>query len=164
MFQFRAFPSYGYLIHRTILEYCSSVLPHSEISGSQLICSSPKLFAACHVLHRLLMPRHSPCALISLTYVEENFAPLRPPSGEHPVCSVSSSSPPRTRLRWASRRFKRQNLCFLRLKCFPQCCFLSAILRSRPLLPCFYICSLCSVFKVQCRSCDRWWRIAGSNR
>ena len=67
MFQFRAFPSYGYLIHRTILEYCSSGFPHSDISGSSLICSSPKLFAACHVLHRLLMPRHSPCALISLT-------------------------------------------------------------------------------------------------
>ena len=42
--------------------------PHSDISGSQDICSSPKLFAAYHVLHRLLMPRHSPCALISLTY------------------------------------------------------------------------------------------------
>ena len=69
MFQFRAFPSYGYLIHRTIPEYCSGVLPHSEISGSTLICSSPKLFAACHVLHRLLMPRHSPCALFSLTYL-----------------------------------------------------------------------------------------------
>ena len=68
MFQFRAFPSYDYFIHRTILEYCSSVLPHSDISGSSLICSSPKLFAACRVLHRLLMPRHSPCALFSLTY------------------------------------------------------------------------------------------------
>ena len=77
MFQFRAFPSYGYFIHRTILEYCSSVLPHSEISGSTLICSSPKLIAACHVLHRLLMPRHSPCALISLTFAKRNCTPLR---------------------------------------------------------------------------------------
>ena len=67
MFQFRAFPSYDYFIHRTIPEYCSGVFPHSDISGSLLICSSPKLFAACHVLHRLLMPRHSPCALHSLT-------------------------------------------------------------------------------------------------
>ena len=67
MFQFRAFPSYAYLIQRTILEYCSSGFPHSEISGSTDICSSPKLIAACHVLHRLLMPRHSPCALYSLT-------------------------------------------------------------------------------------------------
>ena len=51
---------------------CTSavVLPHSDISGSTLICSSPKLFAACHVLHRLLMPRHSPCALISLTFIK----------------------------------------------------------------------------------------------
>ena len=28
------------------------------------ICSSPQLIAACHVLHRLWEPRHSPCALI----------------------------------------------------------------------------------------------------
>ena len=69
MFQFRAFPSYDYFIHRTIHRYCLCGFPHSEISGSTLICSSPKLIAACHVLHRLLMPRHSPCALISLTYL-----------------------------------------------------------------------------------------------
>jgi hypothetical protein len=31
------------------------------------ICASPQLFAAYHVLHRLLVPRHPPCALISLT-------------------------------------------------------------------------------------------------
>ena len=67
MFQFRRFPTYCYLIHSTLLEVCSSGLPHSDISGSMLICSSPKLFAAYHVLHRLLMPRHSPCALYSLT-------------------------------------------------------------------------------------------------
>ena len=41
--------------------------PHSEISGSMLICSSPKLFAAYHVFHRLPVPRHSPCALVRLT-------------------------------------------------------------------------------------------------
>ena len=34
-----------------------------------LICSSPKLFAACHVLHRLPMPRHSPYALLCLNYL-----------------------------------------------------------------------------------------------
>ena len=41
--------------------------PHSEISGSKLVCSSPKLIAACHVLHRLSTPRHPPSALSSLT-------------------------------------------------------------------------------------------------
>ena len=68
MFQFRRFPTYAYLIQRTLTEYCSAGFPHSEICGSKLMCSSPQLIAACHVLHRLLMPRHSPCALISLTY------------------------------------------------------------------------------------------------
>jgi hypothetical protein len=38
-------------------------LPHSEISGSKRVCRSPKLIAAYHVLHRLLAPRHSLCAL-----------------------------------------------------------------------------------------------------
>ena len=42
-------------------------LPHSDICGSVLVCSSPQLFAAYHVLLRLLVPRHSPCALCSLT-------------------------------------------------------------------------------------------------
>ena len=31
------------------------------------MCRSPELIAACHVLLRLLMPRHSPCALFRLT-------------------------------------------------------------------------------------------------
>ena len=46
-------------------EVCSCGFPHSDISGSRDICSSPKLFAAYHVFHRLLVPRHPPCALIA---------------------------------------------------------------------------------------------------
>ena len=42
-------------------------LPHSEIPGSMDICSYPRLIAAYHVLHRLPVPRHPPCALCSLT-------------------------------------------------------------------------------------------------
>ena len=68
MFQFRRFPACAYFVQRRLTEYCSAGFPHSEICGSKLMCSSPRLIAACHVLHRLLMPRHSPCALISLTY------------------------------------------------------------------------------------------------
>ena len=66
MFQFRRFPTYAYLIQRTLIRYCRIGFPHSEILGLTLMCSSPRLIAACHVLHRLLMPRHSPCALYSL--------------------------------------------------------------------------------------------------
>ena len=38
-------------------------LSHSEILGSKIICISPRLIAAYHVLHRLREPRHPPCAL-----------------------------------------------------------------------------------------------------
>ena len=47
----------------------ASEFPHSEICGSMLICSSPQLIAACHVLLRLPVPRHPPCALIHLNLV-----------------------------------------------------------------------------------------------
>ena len=40
--------------------------PHSEIRGSTIARISPQLIAACHVLHRLLAPRHPPNALIAL--------------------------------------------------------------------------------------------------
>ena len=40
--------------------------PHSDIRGSKLTRSSPQLIAACHVLHRLLEPRHPPNALMTL--------------------------------------------------------------------------------------------------
>ncbi len=43
--------------------------PHSDIHGSINICFSPWLFAAYHVLLRLLVPRHSPYALCSLTFL-----------------------------------------------------------------------------------------------
>ena len=49
-------------------EVSSCRFPHSEIHGSKDICSSPWLFAAYHVFHRLLVPRHPPCALIRLTF------------------------------------------------------------------------------------------------
>ena len=37
--------------------------PHSDTRGSTAICASPRLFAAYHVLLRLMEPRHPPCAL-----------------------------------------------------------------------------------------------------
>ena len=69
MFQFRRFPAYTYFIQCTLTEYCSAGFPHSDISGSLRMCRSPKLFAACRVLHRLLVPRHSPYALYSLIHL-----------------------------------------------------------------------------------------------
>jgi hypothetical protein len=64
MFQFPGFASTNYVfIGRYSLR---SGLPHSDIHGSTPARGSPWLFAACHVLHRLLVPRHPPNALIAL--------------------------------------------------------------------------------------------------
>jgi type IV secretory pathway VirB10-like protein len=41
-------------------------LPHSEIRGSKVALTSPQLIAECHVLLRLLVPRHPPNALKTL--------------------------------------------------------------------------------------------------
>jgi hypothetical protein len=48
--------------------------PHSEIFGSKCAGNSPKLIAACHVLHRLSVPRHPPNALVvlDLTFCQRN--------------------------------------------------------------------------------------------
>ena len=58
-------PSAYLCIQYAVTEVCSAGFPHSEISESMDICSSPKLFAAYHVFHRLLVPRHPPYALTS---------------------------------------------------------------------------------------------------
>ena len=60
-------PSVWLCIYHTVTEVCSAGFPHSEIHGSKVICTSPWLIAAYHVFHRLLVPRHPPCALYSLT-------------------------------------------------------------------------------------------------
>ena len=64
MFQFPGFASaaYGFSGGSPLREG----LPHSEILGSKPARGSPRLIAACHVLHRLLAPRHPPDALAFL--------------------------------------------------------------------------------------------------
>src|SRR5690606_37738986 len=55
-------------------------LPHSETHGSALAYSSPWIFAVNRVLHRLLVPRHPPCALSSLTIRTLSRAPSLSPA------------------------------------------------------------------------------------
>ena len=62
-------PHHNLWIQLWLTELSSAGFPHSDIHGSIDICSSPWLFAAYHVFRRLLVPRHPPCALISLTNV-----------------------------------------------------------------------------------------------
>jgi hypothetical protein len=61
--------------------------PHSDIPGSKLVCSSPRLIAAYRVLHRLLVPRHPPCALSSLT----GFLPKVLPFVAYPASHIRLS-------------------------------------------------------------------------
>ena len=68
MFQFRRCPTYDYFIHRMVTEFYSARLPHSEIHGSMPAFGSPWLIVDRYVLRRLPVPRHSPCALVRLTF------------------------------------------------------------------------------------------------
>ena len=67
MFQFRWFPTYTYVFSIRYIDSTLCEFPHSDICGSKIICISPQLFAAYHVFLRFSVPRHSPCALFSLT-------------------------------------------------------------------------------------------------
>ena len=58
----------AYVFSCGYLSITLSEFPHSDICGSSDICSYPQLFAACHVLLRLPVPRHPPYALSFLTF------------------------------------------------------------------------------------------------
>ena len=61
--------------------------PHSDIRGSTIARISPRLFAACHVLLRLLAPRHPPNALIALN------TPPTPARRTKPHIQASAAEP-----------------------------------------------------------------------
>ena len=67
MFQFGRSRLHNLCIQLWMMWYYHTGLPHSESSGSKLHSSSPEIIAGNRVLHRLLMPRHPPAALTSLT-------------------------------------------------------------------------------------------------
>ncbi len=79
MFQFTGFasPTYGFSRRSSL----RMGFPHSEIRGSKGARPSSRLNAACHVLHRLSVPRHPPNALQTL-----DLSPLihPPPAGINP--------------------------------------------------------------------------------
>ena len=70
------YSGFKYLV-KNVIDYrsnnnkLSGGLPHSEIHGSKLILSSPWLIAEYHVFHRLLLPRHSPNALLALDLIQK---------------------------------------------------------------------------------------------
>ena len=75
MFHFPGFPSCTYWFSAWSMTIHHGGCPIRK-SAAELICSWPQLIAACRVLLRLLMPRHSPCALISLNFFSNSFFSL----------------------------------------------------------------------------------------
>ena len=113
MFQFPGFASTAYVFS---CRYPSrGGLPHSDIHGSTPARGSPWLFAACHVLHRLLVPRHPPNALLALE-IRRQDPPGRSPKDHtaNPPCTGASHTQdnpigiPRTR-RPAARQARTQH-------------------------------------------------------
>jgi hypothetical protein len=86
----------AYFIQRAVVRFYRTGFPHSDISGSKPACDSPELFAACHVLHRLLAPRHPPYALSSLTIklTQHVASPARPDSHRDARAVRAWISPP----------------------------------------------------------------------
>ena len=68
--------------------------PHSGISGSTPTCGSPKLIAAYRALLRLSVPRHPPCALLSLDRIcslaPQGTRQTGPPIRQHTRLVLSS--------------------------------------------------------------------------
>ena len=86
-------------------------MPHSDIRGSKLVRSSPRLFAAYHVLHSLRVPRHPPNALKALDRSHYQCPPVldRPPGWkaiERETDGIQNPSPSR---RWVLDPSPRKN-------------------------------------------------------
>jgi hypothetical protein len=84
----RRVPSRTLWIHVRVTASSTAGFPHSDIHGSKPACGSPWLFAACCVLRRLPVPRHSPYALFRLIFNFRNCSPFALLF----ACSLSSSS------------------------------------------------------------------------
>ena len=63
--------SHPIMSYRSNHNRMSGGFPHSDIHGSKPIPGSPWLNAGYHVLHRLLLPRHPPNALIALDLIQK---------------------------------------------------------------------------------------------
>ena len=66
-------PHVPYFIQGMVPAISAGGLPHSEIRGSSVVGTSPRLFAAIRVLPRLAAPRHPPWTLIHLTILFFRF-------------------------------------------------------------------------------------------
>ena len=93
--------------------------PHSDIHGSKPALGSPWLFAECHVLHRLSVPRHPRNALMTLDRASRRDKP----DMKHCVLQRSYQNAP-------SRSVDRSGACQIKKNLFTMT--KSMLQRSRP--------------------------------
>ena len=92
MVHFPGFARSQLWIHWDVHRFYLCGFPHSEIPGSMPACGSPRLIAACHVLHRLLLPRHPPCALSSLTIKFTRHTAASLPAFSYQLSAISKTT------------------------------------------------------------------------
>ena len=63
---------------------------HSDTRGSQAMCASPRIIAACHVLRRLPVPRHPPSALAIFLLISMDGQACTSPAPAAPGCDLIS--------------------------------------------------------------------------
>ena len=81
--------------------------PIRRSAGRRLFSASPRLIAAVHVLHRLLVPRHPPCALNILTEIHTTSLSLCRFQGTRKAMPRKQKEPRQTR----ARSFKTEQRC-----------------------------------------------------
>jgi hypothetical protein len=110
------FPGFAHTrlwIHRAVRRFYLRGFPHSEIPGSKPACGSPRLIAACHVLHRRLLPRHPPCALSSLTTKFTQHTAASPGAFSYQLSAISETTPRRVNSwRQPAHRVEAKFQCF----------------------------------------------------
>src|SRR5215212_9608948 len=143
--------------------------PHSEILGSKLVRSSPRLIAAYHVLHRLSAPRHPPNALKALDHSHDRCPPRPDPRIQSGLTLIRKTWPePLGPSHYACRTYRIKgavtpSLVAGRCPAYPICSlFTMSNTRPRPLRPR----ANCSLTPDMSRERRRgsWWSQTGSNR
>ena len=89
MFHFPAFPPTSLYIQLAVTHHEDEPgFPIRKSSDHSPVIGSPRLIADSHVLHRLLVPRHPPCALNNLQTIKEKITENSPHTHTKKGCTA----------------------------------------------------------------------------
>ena len=104
MFQFRRFPTYAYLIQRTLTRYCRAGFPHSEIHGYSGYLLLPVAYRSLSRPSSAPDAKAFPLRPFQLDLSSKKLAPFRFRFAKTPYPLLPSPPPSQTRSRWALSR------------------------------------------------------------